>query len=260
MISLILSLTRREIAGRYRGSLFGLLWSLLTPLLMLAIYTFVFGVVIRARWSTPSGASAEHSTAEFAVILFAGLMMFQFFSESVGSSPGLIVNNKNYVKKIVFPVKILPVVSAGACLFHTLISLGVLLVFVWGVYGFIPWTAILAPLVLAPLVLLSLGLSWLLAAAGVYFRDIGQVVPPLLTAMMFLSPIFFPRTALPDWLQPYLSLNPLTIPVESLREVAVFGRQPDWSDLGLYAIAAVAVAVLGERFFQAVRRGFADVL
>lgn len=260
MLNLALQLIRREIAGRYRGSVLGMLWSLLTPMFMLAVYTFVFGVVLRARWSVPNQTGAEHSTAEFAVILFSGLLAFQFFSEVVGGAPGLIVNNRNYVKKIVFPIQILPVVSVGAALFHAAISLLVLLAAVWFVLGGIPWTFVLAPLVFAPLVVMALGLAWFLAAVGVYFRDIGQIVPLLLTASLFLSPIFFPRTALPEWLQPYLSLNPLAVPVEALRDVVLFGLQPDWTALGYYSLAAIAVALFGERFFQLTRRGFADVL
>lgn len=259
-MTLIASLIRREIAGRYRGSALGMLWSLLTPMFMLAIYTFVFGFVMRARWQIPGAPAAEHSTAEFAVILFAGLISYQFFSEVLGGAASLIVGNRNYVKKIVFPIHILPIVSAGAALFHAAISLLVLLVFVWFVFGGIPWTVLLAPFVIAPLVVMTLGVAWFFAAIGVYFRDIGQIVPPLLTAAMFLSPIFFPRSALPEWLQPYLSLNPLTIPVEAFRAVSVFGQMPDWTALGYYSLAAIVVAILGEQFFQLTRRGFADVL
>ncbi|TJX47241.1 MAG: ABC transporter permease, partial [Mesorhizobium sp.] len=139
-ITLTLPLIRREIAGRYRGSVFGLLWSLLNPLFMLAVYTFVFGVVMKSRWTIPDQQSATHSTGEFAVILFCGLIVFQFFAEVVSLAPGLIVNNANYVKKIVFPVQILPLVSAGAALFHTAVSLLVLLAFVYVIFDHIPLT------------------------------------------------------------------------------------------------------------------------
>ena len=257
--SLILSLVRREVTGRYRGSAFGMLWSLLTPLFMLAVFTFVFGYVMKSRWQIPGAAPTEHSTAEFAVILFAGLLVNQFFSEVLSGAPGLIVGNGNYLKKIVFPIQILPIVSVGAALFHVLVSLLVLLGFVWVVFG-LSWTVLLTPVVLAPLAVLTLGLAWFLASIGVYFRDIGQIVPPVLTAVMFLSPMFFPRTALPEWLQPYLSFNPLTIPIEAVRDVAVFGVMPDWTALGYYSLAALLVALLGEQFFQKTRRGFADVL
>lgn len=259
-LSLTISLIRREVTGRYRGSMLGLLWSLLNPLFMLAVYTFVFGVVMKSRWAIPDQPNAQHSTGEFAVILFCGLIVFQFFAEVVSLSPGLIVANTNYVKKIVFPIQILPVVSVGAALFHAAISLTVLLVFAYVVFGGIPPTVVLAPAVFAPVIVLVLGVAWVLASIGVYFRDMSQIVAPLVTATLFLSPVFFQRTALPAWLRPWLSLNPLAIPVESFRNVVIFGVQPDWTSLGYYSVVAVAIAFLGYQFFQKTRRGFADVL
>ncbi|MBZ9990511.1 ABC transporter permease [Mesorhizobium sp. BH1-1-5] len=258
--ALALSLIRREVAGRYRGSALGLLWSLLNPLFMLAVYTFFFGMVMKSRWATPDGQSVTHSTGEFAVILFCGLIVFQFFAEVISQSPGLIVANAGYVKKIVFPIQILPVVSAGAALFHAVVNLIVLLVFAYAAFGNIPLTVILAPVVFTPLVFMVLGVAWLLSSIGVYFRDMSQIVAPLVTATMFLSPVFFQRTSLPTWLQPWLSLNPLAVPVESFRAVVLFGVQPDWISLGYYSLAAIAIAVLGYQFFQKTRRGFADVL
>ncbi|MER9327583.1 ABC transporter permease [Mesorhizobium sp. M0488] len=256
----LISLIRREVVGRYRGSMLGLLWSLLNPLFMLAVYTFVFGVVMKSRWAVPDQPSATHSTGEFAVILFCGLIVFQFFAEVVSSAPSLIVTNTNYVKKIVFPIQILPAVSAGAALFHAAVSLLVLFAFAYIVFGHIPLTALLAPAVFAPLVVMVVGIAWVLASIGVYFRDMSQIIAPLVTATMFLSPVFFQRTSLPAWLQPWLSLNPLAIPVESFRDVVIFGVLPNWMSLGYYSGVAVAVAVLGYQFFQKTRRGFADVL
>ncbi|CDX41937.1 Transporter [Mesorhizobium sp. SOD10] len=258
--TLALSLIHREIVGRYRGSALGLLWSLLNPLFMLAVYTFAFGVVMKSRWTIPGQQSATHSTGEFAVVLFCGLIVFQFFAEVVSLSSGLIISNSNYVKKIVFPIEILPIVSAGAALFHAAVSLLVLLIFAYVVFGSIPLTVALAPVTFAPVVILVLGIAWVLASVGVYFRDMGQIVAPLVTATLFLSPVFFPRTALPDWLQPWLSLNPLAVPVECLRSVVLFGMEPDWMALGLYSLAAGAIALIGYQFFQKTRRGFADVL
>ncbi|TGP92988.1 ABC transporter permease [bacterium M00.F.Ca.ET.141.01.1.1] len=257
---LIFPLVRREVTGRYRGSAFGLAWSLLNPLFMLAVYTFVFGVVMKSRWTIPGQQGATDSTGEYAVVLFCGLIVFQFFAEVVSLAPGLIVANANYVKKIVFPIQILPLVSAGAALFHAAVSLLVLLVFAFIVFGYIPATVVLAPLVFAPLVVMVLGIAWILASIGVYFRDMSQIVAPLVTATMFLSPVFFQRTSLPIWLQPWLSLNPLAIPVESFRDVVLFDIEPDWLALGSYLLAAIAVAFLGYQFFQKTRRGFADVL
>lgn len=258
--SVIIPLIRREVAGRYRGSSLGLLWSLITPLFMLGVYTFVFGFVLKTRWSAPSGDGVDHSTTEFAVVLFAGLMVFQLFSEVITRAPTLILANRNYVKKIVFPIEILPIVALGAALFHVGVSLVVLLLFVFGVFGAIPWTVVLAPVVLLPLVLLMLGLSWFLAAIGVYFRDISQFIAPLMTALMFLSPIFFPRSSMPEWLQDVMFLNPLTVPVEAMRAVVVFGEQPAWMALAVYTVVGGVVMIVGQQFFQLTRRGFADVL
>ncbi|RWA68563.1 MAG: ABC transporter permease [Mesorhizobium sp.] len=260
LFPLISSLIRREIAGRYRGSLLGLLWSLLNPLFMLAVYTFVFGFVMKSRWQMPDQQNVQHSTGEFAVILFCGLIVFQFFAEVVSLAPGLVVANASYVKKIVFPIQILPVVSAGAALFHAGVSLMVLLVFAYVVFGHIPVTVVLAPVVFVPLTITVLGIAWILASIGVFFRDMGQIVAPLVTATLFLSPVFFQRTSLPIWLQPWLSLNPLAVPVESFRNVVIFGVQPDWTSLGYYAVVAIVVALFGFQFFQKTRRGFADVL
>lgn len=255
--TLLLPLIRREVVGRYRGSVLGILWSLLTPLFMLAVYTFVFGQVFKARWA---GASENASMGEFAVTLFAGLIVFQLFSEVVTRAPGLILANQNYVKKIVFPLEILVPVTLGSALFHTAISLVVLFAFMLPIHGGVPWTALLLPVVLVPYCLSILGLSWFLASLGAYVRDIGQVLGTLVSALMFLSPIFFPISALPEWIQPWLVLNPIALPVEQARDLLIFGKLPNFAALGLYSVVAVVVALLGYEFFQQTRKGFADVL
>lgn len=257
--SLTLQLARREIAARYRGSALGIVWSLLTPLFMLAVYTFVFGTVFNARWPAATG-QGERSTAEFAAILFAGLTVFQLFADVINRAPGLILENVNYVKKVVFPLATLPMAALATTLFDTAVRLAVLLFFVAIVRGGIPATALLLPVVLAPYMLLVLGLAWFLSALGVYVRDVAQVVAPLVTAMMFLSPIFFPSTALPEWLQPVLALNPVALPVEASRAVLIWGTAPDWSGLAVYSFVSGAVATLGLVWFQKTRKGFADVL
>ncbi|TAK49478.1 MAG: ABC transporter permease [Xanthobacteraceae bacterium] len=253
---LVTSLTRREIVGRYRSSALGLLWSLLTPLLMLSIYTFVFGSVFNARWTAGDG----HSTSEFAVILFAGLIVFQIFSEVINRAPTLVLSNVNYVKKVVFPLQILPLVAMGSALFHAVVSLLVLVPFILITRGAIAPTALLLPLVLAPFVVLTLGLSWFLASLGVYVRDIGQILGSVITALMFLSPIFYPSSALPANLHRWLALNPVALPVEQTRDVLIFGHLPDFIALGIYAAVAGVVCVAGYAWFQKTRKGFADVI
>jgi lipopolysaccharide transport system permease protein len=258
--NVLFPLIRREIAGRYRGSALGTLWSLVTPLLMLAIYTFVFGTIFKMRWTTPEAPAAGHSMAEFAIILFAGLVVFQLFNEVVTRSPGLVLANVNYVKKIIFPLEILPLVAVGSALFHMGISILVLFAFMLVFMGGIPLTAALFPLVLAPFVILILGLAWFLASLGVYLRDIGQILGTLVTALMFLSPIFFPASALPEQIQRWILLNPIALPVEQAREVLVFGHLPDFAGLAVYTLVALVIAGLGYTWFQQTRKGFADVL
>ncbi|MDD3354505.1 ABC transporter permease [Zoogloea sp.] len=248
-------MVKRDVTGRYRGSMLGILWSFFLPVFMLGVYTFVFSVVFKARWQAGSD-----SKTEFALVLFAGLLVFNLFAECVTKAPGLILSNANYVKKVVFPLEILPVVALGAALFHMLVSLVVWAVFYLALFGKVPSTAIALPLVLLPLILLSLGLSWFLAAIGVYLRDIAQITGVVVSTLMFLSPIFFPLSALPESYQPLLLLNPLTPAIEMSREVLVWGHWPNWALLGQYLLLASLIAYLGFAWFQKTRKGFADVL
>ncbi len=254
---LIRSLIHRDILGRYRGSGLGLLWSLITPLFMLAVYTFVFGTVFATRWGSEQTSS---STAEIAIILFAGLIVFQLFSEVILRAPSLVLSNVNYVKKVVFPLEILPLVALGSALFHATVSLAVLLAAMLLTQGHIPLTALLLPIVLLPLLFVTAGLGWLLASLGVYVRDIAQVLGPLVTALMFLSPVFFPTSALPEWVRPWLALNPLTLPIEQTRDVLIWGNRPDFGALAVYTVMALAVLAAGLTWFRLTRKGFADVL
>lgn len=253
--SLIKSLTQREIVGRYRGSIMGILWSFFNPLLMLAIYTFVFGFIFKSRWNQDN-----HSNTEFALILFAGLVIFNMFAECINKSPSLIINNANYVKKVVFPLEILPLVSLGSALFHTLISLLVWLVAYLIFFGIPHLSIILFPIVIIPLILIIAGISWLLASLGVYLRDVSQFVGILVTAMMFLSPIFYPVTALSEEFRWLLLINPLTPIIEQSRNVLYWGNLPDWNSLLISLITGLIIAWLGFVWFQKTRKGFADVI
>ncbi|MBS4095587.1 MAG: ABC transporter permease [Sulfuricella sp.] len=255
--SLALQMARREIVGRYRGSFLGLLWSFVNPVLMLAVYTFVFSIVFEARWGQRGGAGADKF--EFALVLFVGLIVFNLFSECVTRAPSLVLSNTNYVKKVIFPLEILPWVSLGSSLFHAAISLVVLLIFLAAVSS-VPWTILLLPLVLAPLLVFIMGLSWLLASIGVFIRDIGQFIGMVVTVLMFMSPIFYPASALPESVRGYLFLNPLTFIIEQAREVVIWGNPPDWGGLALYLALASLVAWAGLFWFQKTRKGFADVM
>lgn len=253
--SLIRGLIKREIIGRYRGSFIGLLWSFLNPLLMLAVYTFVFSVVFNARW-----IGGADSRAEFAMILFSGMIAFSLFSEGLLRGPMLIVGNSNYVKKVIFPLEVLPVVILGSAVFHFLISFVAWLIFYFLLIGVPPATIFGLPIVLLPLVLMSLGASWLLASLGVFLRDIGQVIGVLTMVLMYMTPIFYPVAALPQDYQYLLSLNPLTASIEQVRNAMIFGAPLDWTIWLRQMLIGVAAAWLGFFWFQKTRKGFADVV
>ena len=252
---LILSLIRRDVLGRYRGSVIGVLWSFLNPLFMLAVYTFVFSVVFGARWG-----GGTQSKVDFALILFAGLLVFNLFAECVTRAPTIVLANTNYVKKMVFPLEILPWVLLGSALFHAAASLGVWFLGYVVLRGAPPLTALALPAVLVPLLLLVLGLAWLLASLGVYVRDISQIVGILTTTLMFLTPIFYPAEALPDPYRAFLIANPIAAIVEQTRDVLYWGRLPDPMALMVNLSVSVGIAWLGFAWFQKTRRGFADVL
>ncbi|MEN8257638.1 MAG: ABC transporter permease [Thermodesulfobacteriota bacterium] len=252
---LIAQMTKREVIGRYRGSFLGLAWSFFNPLFMLAVYTFVFSVVFKARWST--GADSK---SEFALILFVGLIVFNFFSDCINRAPSLIVANVNYVKKVVFPLEILPWVVLGSSLFHALISLSVWFIFYFIFFGAPHLTILLLPLVTLSLLLFVMGFTWSLASLGVYLRDISQFVGIITTILMFLSPIFYPASALPEKYQKLLLLNPLSPIIKQTREVLFWGKIPNLKILTIYLLGAALVAWLGFAFFQKTRKGFADVL
>jgi len=253
---LIAQMTRREVMGRYKGSVMGLAWSFFNPVFMLVVYTFVFSGIFKSRW----GVGGEESKTQFAVMLFVGMIVHGLFAEVLNRAPGLILSNVNYVKKVVFPLEILPVIAMGATLFHSLISLGVLLTTFALVNGYLHWTAIFTPLVLLPLITLTLGLAWMLASLGVFLRDVGQTIGIITTVLMFLSPVFYPVTAVPERFRPFIMANPLTFIIEQAREVLIWGHLPNWTGLGGYTLVAAAIAWAGYGWFQKTRKGFADVL
>ena len=253
---LIGQMTRREVAGRYKGSVMGLAWSFFNPVFMLSVYTLIFSGVFKARW----GIGGEESKIQFAVVLFVGMIVHGLMAEVLNRAPGLILSNVNYVKKVIFPLEVLPVISMGAALFHSLISLCVLLIAFALFNGFLHWTALLTPLVVVPLVILTLGLALMLASLGVFLRDVGQTISIITTVMQFLAPVFYPITAVPEKLRPWVMANPLTFIIEQVREVLIWGRFPNWAGLGIYTLIASAVVWAGYIWFQKTRKGFADVL
>jgi lipopolysaccharide transport system permease protein len=254
---LIAQMTKREVVGRYQGSVMGLAWSFFNPVFMLVVYTFVFSEIFKARWS---GVGGDDSKTQFALLLFVGMIVLSLFSDVLNRAPSLILGNVNYVKKVVFPIEVLPVISMGAALFHCLISIGVLLAAFALFNGYLHWTAVFTPLVLLPLVILAMGLAWILASLGVFLRDVGQTIGIITTVLMFLSPVFYPVNAVPEQFRVFIMANPLTFIIEQAREVLIWGHLPNWLGLGAYTLAATVIAWAGYAWFQKTRKGFADVL
>lgn len=253
--SLVLASVVRDVFGRYRGSVLGIVWSFFNPLLMLAIYTFVFSAVLKARWSADST-----SHVEFALVLFAGLMVFNLFAETVNKAPSLIVNNVNFVKKVIYPLEILPYVAMGSSLFHFFVSLAVWLCAYMFFYGVPHWTVIYVPVVVLPFCIFAVGVSWALASLGVFLRDVSQFIGAIVMGMMFLAPIFYPATSLPENYRALLYLNPVTSIVEMVRDVLFWGSPPNGRILLASYVFACLAAWIGFAWFQKTRKGFADVL
>ncbi|MBB6084096.1 ABC transporter permease [Castellaniella defragrans] len=252
---LIARMAWRDILGRYRGSAGGLAWSLFTPILMLAVYTVVFSGIFKARWSADST-----SPLDYALQLFVGLIIHGLAAECLNRAPGLVVGNVSYVKRVLFPLDTLPVVNLLSALFHAAISLVVLLLFFAVLEHRLPLTALWLPVVILPYLLMLAGISWLLAALGVYLRDISQLMGLVTMVLMFLSPVFYPVSNLPARFHAFFQINPLTLIIEQARAVTLQGRAPDLAALGLYLLVAAVVAWAGLAAFHKMKKGFADVL
>lgn len=249
----------REVAQRYRGSVLGLLWSLLTPLALLAVYTLVFGVILEARFP----GSITTSRVEYAITLFVGLLLHTLFAESLAAAADLIPANTSYVKRVVFPLEILPVVKLGAAFVHALISVGLLLVMAGVFMGVFSPTIVFFPLVLLAHLMLTLGLCWFLASVGVYVRDATQAIGVILTLLFFLTPIIYSletlRQTAPRFV-PILALNPLAAIVENARRTLLWGQMPEWTSLIAVLVVSAVVMQCGFVWFMKTKRGFADVL
>jgi len=254
---LIVQLTTREITQRYRGAYLGFLWPFLTPLCMLLIYTFVFSIVFRASWGQ---RNESQDLIQFAFTIFAGLIPFTIFSEVMSGAPRLILAVPNYVKKVVFPLEIFPVIILGAALFHSFLSIGILLL------GVLIWQQslspmlVLLPLAYLPLMLWVLGLGWFLASLGVYVRDIQQSMTLLVQILFFMSPIFYPVSAVPEPFRFILYLNPLTTILDGFRRILLWQQPLSWPLWAMWSAIGLAVAVLGFVWFIKTKDGFADVI
>lgn len=252
---LILQMARRDVLGRYKGSVLGLGWSLLYPLLLLATYTFVFRLIFKARWP-----GMDDQPATFALNIFAGLVLFNLFSEVVGRAPRLLLDQPNLVKRVVFPLEVLPWIGTAAAGFHATLSLAVLLLGTLVLQGGLPLAALSIPFVLLAMLPMLLCMGWLLAGLGVFLRDIGQMVAPVLNVMLFLTPVLYPASALPAAVQRWLVLNPLTLPIESVRNALLLGQWPDAGALLLYTAVWLLLAAAAAGVFERLRPAFPDQL
>ena len=253
---LILQLAKRDISSKYKGSLLGLLWTLVTPIAMLIVFSFVFGTVFQTKWP----GNDEVSQAEFSLNLFIGLSVFWYFSESINRAPSVFTSVPNYVKKVVFPLHVLTLSSLLASLFQLAIHLGITLLASVLLLDKINVYLLYVPVIVALTFPLLMGLQLLLGSIGVYIRDINSITSVLLTLLMFLSPIFYPLSALPQAIQGYLILNPLTEIIESLRSVILLEQAPNLISLFIYAGFSLIVFIVGLKTYRLTRRGFADVI
>jgi lipopolysaccharide transport system permease protein len=245
----------RDISSRYRESVLGTLWAILNPLLMLSIYTFVFGFVLKSRWP-----GQGDNKVLFSLTLFSGLIVHGVFAETASRSTSIISENANYVKKVVFPLEILPLTVLGSSAFHAGLSLGLLLVANALIGTGVHWTIVLIPVIAAPILLATAGLAWILSALGVYLRDASQIVTFVMALLMYLSPVFYPLTSFPEQYRTFLYLNPLTLPIEQMRDLIIRGELPSMIGVCATYVVAFVVMAFGLWFFERARVGFADVV
>ena len=254
--SLILQLVKKAVLVRYRGTFLGLVWAFIQPLLMLTVYTFVFSVIFEAKW----GQGLDQSRLSFALALFTGILTFNIVGDTVSASPDLIFHHTNFVKKVVFPLEILPLVKLIESIIYSIFGMAVLIATQILATHHLHWTLILLPLVWLPVAFFALGWSYFIASLGVFVRDIGSVTNVAVTMLFFLSPIFYPLTAVPDKLRFYCQLNPIAIFVQDARRVVLWGDAPDWQWFGICFLISLAVFMLGFNWFMKTKHAFADVM
>jgi len=251
---LIGQLVRREFSTRYRGSVLGIFWAVLNPVITVLVFSFLFGVVFRARWGT------EPTAPNFVIIVLVGMIIHGMLAESLGQAPNLVLGRLSYVKKVVFPLEVLPIVTVVTALINAAVGMTVVLAANGVLQGSIVPTVLLLPVVLVPFILLITGIVLFVGAFGVYVRDLTQIVNFLNMITLFLAPVFYPISVVPEQYRVLLFLNPLTFILEQARDVMLFGRLPDWSGLAIYTVIAFGFAWLRLWWFQRARKGFADVM
>ena len=254
--SLLCQFVKRNIDSRYRGSFLGILWSFIQPLLMLCIYTFVFSVIFKPRWAIGN----DFGRGSFAVIMLCGMSFYQVFSETMNSCSRLIINRPGFVKKVVFPLEILPL--AQTLSISILGSVWIILLFLGSIFiiGKISFMQLLLPLVLLPFFLMTLGFAYFIASLGVYIRDISHLTGVVLQILFYMTPIFYPIQAVPERFRWIIYLNPLAMLIEQARKVFLYSKLPDWDILGILFLVSVVIMQLGLLWFLKTKKGFADVI
>lgn len=252
---LIWRLLKHDLQARYKGSLLGVLWAVITPLTMLMIFTFIFSVVFQIRW----GVGID-DRSQFALMVFSGLIIYQVFAECAGRAPTLMMENISYIKKVVFPLETLVWVSVGASFFNFFISFFLLLLGQWIFNGTLHLTIAWLPFIIIPLAFFVTSFTLFISSLGVFLRDLKHVVGLLTTMMMFLSPIFYPISAVPEEYKTFIYFNPLSFLMDELRSIAILGNSPDFERLGLLTVVMIVAFIVTLFWFRKIKKSFADVV
>jgi lipopolysaccharide transport system permease protein len=255
--TLIGRLARREFEANFRGSLLGLVWAAVIPLAMLGVYSLVFGAIFGSRWPRPEASATAYA---FPMIMFSGLILFGLFSEPINRAPGLVLESAAYVKKVIFPLEILPIVALINAATTAGISFIIFLIVFVSLYGLPPATALLLPLIVVPILLFTLGFVYIFASLGVFLRDLKNIVAPLTTLALFLAPIFYSMEAVPPGYRTFLWFNPITTGVLQLQQVMFWGSAPGFGEWFLYFVASLGVFGFGAWWFVRTKKAFADVI
>lgn len=252
---LILQLLKNDLAGRYKGTFLGIIWSLLNPLIMLGIYYVLFSVVFQPRWKQNTDESSS-----YALFILSGILIHTFMAEVLTRSPLLIPANPNFVKKVVFPLAMLPVGTVLSAFVNFLIGFTILSSYVFIFHGFNPVMLVVFPLCTGSMLLMMLGFSYLLSSTGIYFRDIGQIMTQVASILFFMGPALYPADAAPEMLKSLMMLNPMTIPIQEIRSALLQINAPNYIHIAEHIIASLIIFMLGYLCFRKLRKGFADVI
>jgi lipopolysaccharide transport system permease protein len=253
-VDLILSLARRELAARYKGSVLGIIWAILTPVVMIAIFTFIFAGIFGARFG------ADGSAWDYAIYLFCGLLPWTAFQETLQLSSTAIVSKANLVKRVVFPLETLPVALSLSSLANQMFGTLALIVAALIIRHELHPTLLWLPVLVVPQLIATLGAAWLIASLGVFLRDIVQGVALVLMTWMYLTPIIYPESIVPERFRPLINANPFTPLVRSYRRIMLEGAAPDWYGLAYFTIFAIITFIFGYWWFARTRKNFADVI